>query len=381
MADRLRILQLVNVRWWNASAEYGVHLALGLLRRGHDVIVAGQADSPPMRRAREMGLATHATRMLERHPGRLCDSLRDLISLIRREAIEVVNAHRAEGHLWAALARLCLSRRIVLVRTRGDVRPPQGHLFDELLHARLTDAVVLPARALQQLVLERLPRCAEKLTVIPPGVDLPDPDRIVTPAQGRRALGWPEGDPVVGIVGRLSPVKGHGIFLQAARLVLSRFPRVRFVIVGGEAQLKTSDIKALADELGISDRIWCSGYVAEVAPIVAACDVTVVASLGSEVICRVALEHMAMARPVVGTRINAIPEVVEHGTTGLLVPPGDPQAMAEAIISLLENAHLASAMGGAGRRRVEEAFTLEHQAQRTEALYRQLLRVKQLQRR
>ena len=108
-------------------------------------------------------------------------------------------------------------------------------------------------------------------------------------------------------------------------------------------------------------------------PYIGAFDVAVVASLGSEVICRVTLEYMAAAKPVVGTDINAIPEIVVHGSTGLLVPPGDPRAMSEAILSLAQNPQKARALGQAGRRRLREEFTLEHQVRRTERLYRRLL--------
>ena len=91
MKNKLRILQLLNVRWWNASAEYGISLALGLHRRGHRVIVMGRQDSPPLRRAKELGLSVQATEMESHQPGRFLASLRELVRLIRRERIQVIS--------------------------------------------------------------------------------------------------------------------------------------------------------------------------------------------------------------------------------------------------------------------------------------------------
>ncbi len=371
--SKLRILELVNVRWWNACAEYGINLALGLHRRGHRVIVMGRRSSPPLRTARHLGLPCQPTEMESRHPGDLLASFRNLLSLIHTEGIQIINAHRAEGHLFAAWASLILNRRVRVIRTRGDIRSPKGHLLNRFQHRRLTDAVIIPAEATRKAIAEELGLPPEALRVIPPGVDMRRFHGNLTPEEGRRALGWPEAEPVVGIVGRLSPVKGHDIFLEAASRILQVMPQTAFAIVGHEAQIKIQDLKRKAENLGVVHRIRFMGFVQDLAPMMAAFDVAVVASTGSEIICRVALEHMAMARPVVGTKVNAIPEIVVHRGTGLLVPPGDSKALGEGILSLLRNPQRARALGEAGRRRVQRRFTLEHQVNQTELLYRQLL--------
>lgn len=311
--------------------------------------------------------------MESRHPGRVLASLCALVTLVRRERIQVINAHRAEGHLFAALASLLLARRVTVVRTRGDVRPPKAHFMNRFLHRYLTDAVILPAEAMRKSVLEGVGLSSEKVWVIPPGVDLNRFTVDRSPQESRKALGWPEKGPLVGIVGRFSPVKGHRVFLEAARLVHKSSPQATFAIVGQEAQIKTEDLRELVWRLGLAHRVRFLGFIPDVVSLIGAFDVAVVASTDSEVICRVALEHMAAARPVVGTRVNAIPEVVVHGITGLLVPPGDPLAMSEAILSLLQNPQKARAFGRAGRRRVQEQFALHHLVRQTEALYLRLL--------
>jgi glycosyltransferase involved in cell wall biosynthesis len=369
----LCILQLVDVRWWNAGADYGVSLALGLHRRGHRVIVAGLEESPPLVQAQRLGLAVYATRLGRGGPMSWFSDLNDLVRLIQREKVQLLNAHRAEGHLFSSLASLRLGRRIPVVRTRGDIRPPKGHPLNRWLHLYLTDAVVLPSEALKGPTLGRLRRRPRWLPVIPPGVDA---DRFCSrhrPSEARSRLGWPAEEPLVGLVGRLSPVKGLNVFLTAAARVIRSLPRTNFAVVGGEAQLSIADLRRMARELHIAHRVHFLGQVAETIPYMEAFDVAVVPSVGSEAICRVALEHMAMSRPVVGTRVNAIPEAVVHERTGLLVPPGDARTLAEAIVILLKDPQKARAMGRAGRRRVESSFTLEHLARRTEHLYARLL--------
>lgn len=334
--------------------------------------MVGRDHSPPLHRARQLGLPIQAAALESHQPGTMFYNICALVSLIRRERVQVINAHRAEGHLFAALASLLLNRGVVVVRTRGDVRAPKGHVLNRFLHRRLTDAVVLPAEVMRS-PLRELELPPERIRVIPFGVDLSDFPGDCSPEQGRRALGWPDNEPVVGIVGRFSPVKGHRVFLEAARLVLKSMPQTSFAIVGQEAQIKVSDLKERAEKLDVAHRVRFTGFVSQVRATMAAFDVAVVASTGSEVICRVALEHMAMARPVVGTRTGAIPEAVVHGSTGLLVPPEDPGAMSEAILALLKNTPKARALGRAGRKRVLEHFTLEQQVRRTEGLYRELL--------
>jgi len=373
LETRWHILQLIDVRWWNACADYGVSLALGLHRRGHRILVAGQSESPPLMRARQLGIPVCDLRLGRSGAARWASDLDDLVEVIRREKIQLLNAHRAEGHLYASMASLRLGRRIPVVRTRGDIRPPKGHLLNRWLHLDLTDALVLPGKVLKGPVMERLGRRPKRLSIIPPGVDVNHYSSRFSPREARARLGWPIEEPLVGAVGRLSPVKGWDVFLKAAAQVIRAVPDAGFVLVGGEAQLTRADLLGMARRLGIEDRVRCVGRVQETIPYIEAFDVAVVPSVGSEAICRVALEHMALSRPVVGSRINAIPETVRHDRTGLLVPPGDVRALAEAIVSLLKDPGKARAMGQAGRRRVEKSFTLDRLARRTEDLYGRLL--------
>ena len=122
----------------------------------------------------------------------------------------------------------------------------------------------------------------------------------------------------------------------------------------------------------LGGRFTLLGYVPDALRFISDCRIGVVASRGSEAVSRAALEWMSLGRPVVATRVGCLPELVEDGATGLLVPPGEPAALAAALASLLEDPAFAQRLGRAGRGRFERLFTLKHFAQRTEALYQEV---------
>jgi len=183
-------------------------------------------------------------------------------------------------------------------------------------------------------------------------------------------------NPVVGLVGRIAPWKGQHVFLDAATIVRKRFPEVRFQIVGaplfGEHDYEQR-VRRQCTELGLDDVVEFTGFREDVADLIAGFTVLVHASTVPEPFGQVVLEGMIAGKPVVATRGGGVPEIVVEGETGLLVPMGDAEAMADAIIELLGDADRARAMGEAGRRRALSEFTIERTARQVEAIYERLL--------
>jgi glycosyltransferase involved in cell wall biosynthesis len=176
----------------------------------------------------------------------------------------------------------------------------------------------------------------------------------------------------IGLIGRISPWKGQHVFLQAAALVHKYFPDARFVIIGsalfGEDKYE-ADVRRLPGELGIEGVVSFSGFVSDVQSAIANLDLIVHASTSGEPFGQVIIEGMAMGKPVVATNGGGVPEIVEDGNTGILVPMGDAAAMADAICELADDPARARAMGRRGKRRVQEHFTLEQVARKIEAVY------------
>jgi glycosyltransferase involved in cell wall biosynthesis len=370
----MNVLQLINVRWYNACAYYAVTLSLGLKRRGHRVIVAGDPESPPNRKAKELDLTTYDDLYLSyTSPWMMAYNVKRLVDLVETEKIDMINAHRGEGHLVAALTNKLTKRKIPLVRTRGDARLPKPGFFNSRLTNQWTDKIITTCQTIKKSYVENLKVPEDKVINIPVGID----NEFFSPRKANRywkeKLGIPEGSLVLGIVGRLSPVKGHGDFIRSAGLVLKRIPNVISIICGEDAQISSAELKEMVKNMDSEQSFRFVGKVKDVREIISLFDVGVISSVGSETICRVPLEYMSLGKPVVGTKVNAIPEVIEDGVNGLLVDPGDVQGMTEAIIDLLENDQKRLNFAEASRRIVQEKFTLDGFAQRTEEVYLGLL--------
>lgn len=193
----------------------------------------------------------------------------------------------------------------------------------------------------------------QRITIVPNGVDIA---ALRSSASLPLAAPLRGGRPRIGYVGRLERVKGVEYFIRAAAGILERFPDARFVVAGSGAL--GDEMKALSVHVGVADRFDFLGYVGAIAPLYAALDVVVIPSL-SEASGLTAIESLALGVPVVATRVGGLPEVVIDGETGLLVPPGDAEAIGRAVELLLRDPARATEMAAAGGRRVEASFTLE----------------------
>jgi len=222
---------LINVRWYNSCPHYAVTLSLALNKRGHQVIVAGHPNSPPLLKAQELDLSTYNDLYLSyTSPWMIAYNVKRLVDLVEMEKIDVINAHRGEGHLVAALARKLMRRKVPLVRTRGDARTPKPSFFNIWLTNRWTDKIITTCQTIRESCIENLKVPQDRVINIPVGID----HEFFSPRIGNRfwkeKLSIPERILVTGMVGRLSPVKGHKDFIRAAEYVLKKIPNAIFII-------------------------------------------------------------------------------------------------------------------------------------------------------
>lgn len=182
--------------------------------------------------------------------------------------------------------------------------------------------------------------------------------------------------PIVALVGRIAPWKGQHVFIEAAGAVLEQHPTASFWIVGaplfGEYDYESS-LHKLTVDLDVQDNVKFLGFRNDVQEILEMVDVVVHASTLGEPFGQVVIEGMAAGKPVVATDGGALPEIVQSGVTGLLVPMGDSKSMGEAIASLLADPVYAQKMGEVGRQHVMTRFTIEQTARKVEAIYDTLL--------
>ena len=183
-------------------------------------------------------------------------------------------------------------------------------------------------------------------------------------------LGIPEACPLVFVFCRLNQMKGVDYFLEAAAKVARQRPDVRFLIAGDGAHKRELEYRAA--EVGLRDRTIFAGFRCDVPALLAEASLSVLPSL-SEGLSNSLLESMAAGVPAIAARVGGNPEVIDDEVTGLLVPPRDPAALAGAMERLLEDQQLARRFGEAGRRRVEENFSVERSVREIERLYGRLV--------
>ena len=270
---------------------------------------------------------------------------------------------------WAPVARLAAQPLSLpwVVSVRQHLEPRrvrQYHLNRAPYILTLTEA------AREVLLANGVP--AARVRTIHSGVDPEEYSPATSGATIRAQLGIPFEAPAIGCVANVLKIKGHDILIEAFSKVVKMDPRAHCLIVGKHDSPYGAEVRALADRLGLAERTHFLGFQEDVRPFLAAMDVVVLASW-SEGLPIALIEAMAMAKPVVATCVGGIPEVVEDGKTGVLVPPGDVNALAEALQTLLSDPVSRQQMGQAGRQRVVERFGLAQSVAAIHQVYKELL--------
>jgi len=298
-----------------------------------------------------------------------------LFRLLRRENIQILHSHLFHANLLGRIAGKMAGVPII-ISTRHSVAI--GGKGRELINRWTTgwsDVTIAVSEQVRDAEMRWTGLGPGRLVTIYNGIDT-ERFRSLDPKEAdafRHEFQIDQDAPLIGIIARFHREKGHSILIDASPGILDRFPKAKILLVG------EGDTRAAIEEevhtLGLSDSIMFAGIRQDIPRVLSALDLFVLPSLW-EGMPIVILEAMAAGLPVVATRVGGIPEVVEDGVTGLLVPPRDPEALAEAIIALLQDRKRAEAMGRAGRKRVEKHFSAERMVHQTEALYEELIKEK-----
>ncbi|MDO8446315.1 MAG: glycosyltransferase family 4 protein [Deltaproteobacteria bacterium] len=371
----MNILQVINVRWFNAEAAYAYSLAKGLIKKGHKVIVLGLPKSPVIEKAKADRIQVYETTSLNSYnPFLAMAGLRSLARLMDLEDIEVINCHRSEGYPVIALAAMISKRQPRLVRTRGDVREVKKWPLNRIFYTRFADGVIASGEVIKKGLIERLGLPEEMVDIVYAAVDTERFRPLNTYKDIRKELGVPSDSPLIAILGRLGEVKGHRYFIEAASLILNEHPSARFLIVAKEMGEGAERLKRNIAGAGLDGKVLFTGFREDLLEVMASCDIGVVSSIGSEANCRVVLEWMAMGKPVVATTVGVIPEVLRDGETGYLVPPKDSLAISKAVNMLLSDREKAISFGNKGRKLVESVYNEELFVENTLEVYRKALK-------
>ena len=303
-----------------------------------------------------------------------------LIRILKERRFHIIHTQGARadffGRVAGRLARtphiLCTIQMPVEGFDVGRLRKKIYRFIDSLTECYVETFIVV-SDFLKKTLIERRGIPAQRVVKIYNGIELRQYHPDAEYGKLRKEWGIPQDVPLIGAIGRMVWQKGFEYLIQAIPDTVRDVPEASFLLVGDG--LLRERLEALSKELGVRDNVIFAGFRNDIKEILSAVDLLVAPSL-LEGFPMITLEAMAMAKPIIATNIDGITEQITDGVNGILVPPKDPSALAEAVIRVLNDKELARSMGLAAREKVEQEFSVEKMVEETEKVYLSLLKEK-----
>jgi glycosyltransferase involved in cell wall biosynthesis len=356
----MRIVHVDSAASWRGGQNQVLLSACGMVERGHTVTLACRRDGALETRARAAGLHVYPLRV---HGDFSLTAAAGLARLQRSQRPHVVHAHDPHAISAAALAALVAPAERCVATRRVDF--PLHGAPSRWKYRRFARVVAVSHAIANVLARSGLDR--QRLRVVYEGVAVrpPQPGGL----EALRALGVPEQSLVVGNIAALTDHKDHATLIDAAAQVVARVPRARFLVLG-EGECRAA-LETRIHERGLTGKFVLAGFRRDVDALLPTfalfCLSSHMEGLGTSL-----LDAMMYGVPVVATAAGGIPEAVEDGVTGRLVPPRQPERLAEALVELLHDEQRRHAWGRAGRRRFEERFTASRMIEETLRIYEEV---------
>ncbi len=363
----MKILQITSASSFGGGERYVADLTNALIARGHDLYAALRPQSPLIRHLR---IPAENIKTLPLRNALDAPSARELARFVKKYKIAVVHAHMARDYSLAAYA----ARRnptVKFIVTRHVLFPLGGLHRRTLAHA---SCIIAVSGAVGNQLRSQHLLSHDRIDVVRNGVDMPrflraraEFDR----ARFMRGKNLPEDCLLVGSVGELRTLKRHDDFIRAAAIVAKKFPESHFVVAGvdtsGSGEVR-KQLEELVSHLGLGDRVHFLGWLDDAENLLCALDVFVSASETESFGLAIA-EAMAAGTAVVATETEGAREVVADKETGLLVPIGNTQRLAESMLALLSDGDMRRRLREAARADVNERFSLDRMVDEIEKIY------------
>jgi len=367
----LSILEIISSRRWIGEAAHVFNLSSRLIQRGHKVFLITRRGWELSKKADEAGLPNIPLNMNGHFNIR--DNFEDisrLVAIFRNQKIDIVHSHRGHDHWLAALALSISRKKIPLMRTRHVNVAVKNHIFNKWLYNYKTDKIICVANHIRDNLISNNRFNEKKLEVIYTGADTGLFDYRLSGEKIRREFRISESSPVIGVVGRITPIKGHRFVLNAVPAIKKEFPDAKFIFAGDFRDRNfLTHLQSIIEKLGIKESIIFTGFRDDIPEIVASFDVAVISSKGSEGSSRACYEFMAMKKPIIATKVGIIPEIIEDGITGMLISEMDSEAMAVAIIRTLKDRDGAKKLGEAACNSLMKKFNFNVWVEKNERLF------------
>ncbi|MFZ5453611.1 MAG: glycosyltransferase family 4 protein [Thermodesulfobacteriota bacterium] len=347
---------------WGGQERRIMAEAMAMRERGHRLLLAGDPRGELFVRGRQAGFSVLPLNFGGWRNFKAGLALRRFLV---REGVTILNTHSSLDS-WVGLLAVMGVQKPVLVRTRHLSTPVKSSWPTRWLY-QSPAAIITTSEGIKDLLQERVGVDPERVFAIPTGVSLTDFAPRPPDASLLQKLQIPGYSFVWGMVSVLRSWKGHLYALEALKELVDAGVETHLLVVG-EGPYR-SLIEPRIQDLQLAEKVRLVGYKEDVAPWLALMEVVVMASYAHEGVPQAALQALALGKPVVGTTVGGIPEVVVPGETGLLVPPKKPRALARALRELWEHQALREKMGRQGRQMVVEKFSLEQMAAAVERVY------------
>lgn len=368
---RLQVLHVIGDREFGGVERHILNLAAALDPQKACITVCSLFENQFARLAGEQGIPNLVVPVKNKLDFSV---IWKISSLIKEKQIDIVHTHGVNANLLGRVAARLAGRPVITTVHRNLAFDYPG-FFRRLVNSwaerasrSLSSYFIAVSQGLKDMLIkEGVP--AGKVEVIHKGIDFNVFKPKCLPGTYREKFGYRGDAPLVAVIGQLHPVKGHRFFLQAAKEVLAEMPEVEFLIAGCGPEKPA--LEQLSEQLGITNKVNFTGFVEDMPSLLADIDLAVIPSL-SEGLPLVALEALAVGVPLVATSAGGLPEVLEDFHSGLLASPGDYSALAKGMLWMLNHPGEAGEMAMRGRESVQERFSSEAMARKTEKVYQKV---------
>lgn len=356
----MRILHIDTERTWRGGEQQLLYLVKGLKERGHTSSVICQPGSPFEDAVKKAEIDAITVKMR---------SEIDILAawkigrFLRRGKYDILHAHTSHAHSIGLLALLFGNVKAMAVSRRVDfpIRSRLKYNSFDVHYIAVSEAI--------KRVMADGGISPQKMDVVRSCIDLDKLDNAVI-SDVRAEFGIGKNTIIIGNIAHMADHKGQIYLIRAANIIKNKYQNIKFIIVG-DGELR-SRLELETHKLGLNDILIFTGFRKDVISVLASFDIFAFPShlegLGTSL-----LDAMAMRKPIVSTTAGGIPEVIENGINGILVPPKNHELFAKALIHLIEDRELRLKFGDAGRKIVEERFTVDKMVEGTLKVYQRLL--------
>ena len=366
---KFTILHTESSTGWAGQEMRIILEAREMKKLGHHIIIAAQPCSGIIPAIEREGFDKEILSMKKKD---FITSIIQFVTIISKHNVDIVNTHSSWDSWIASIAARISSRKPIIIRTRHLSTPVSKGLLSRIVYQYLPHLVITTGNSIRESLININCFPHDKIVSIPTGVDLD----VFCPRPVNNKLcskfGISKEGKAIGTIAALRSWKGHDYLLEAAKILIEKRKDIKFVIAG--AGPRYNHLVEKAKSMGITNHVLFLGYRDDIPDILSMLDVVVLPSYANEGVPQSILQAMAMGKPVVASSAGSIPEVVHNKETGILVEPKNANALAEGIVSMLDNHDFARTVAANARKLIETKYSLRHMVSGIEEIYNDLMR-------